>query len=43
MNSSPAKGERPIAKTALYDRFLRSKVKVANPAELITELVVSLT
>lgn len=42
MNNSLAKGERPRAKTAPYDRFLRSMVNVVNPDELITELVIPL-
>jgi len=42
LNDSLAKGERPRAKTAPYDRFLRSMVNVVNPDELITELVIPL-
>jgi len=42
MNRSLANTERRRAKTAPYDRFLRSMVNVVNPDELITELVIPL-
>ena len=42
LNGSLAEGERPRAKMAPYDRFLRSMVNVVNPDELITELVIPL-
>lgn len=42
MNGALAQGEQRRAKTAPYDRFLRSMVNVVNPDELITELVIPL-